>query len=389
MLKKLLRLLFVGGILLVLLAGTARTLFFPREINEYENRYAEKIAPLTAGSFLDGTFQESVDAALSDQVHFSQTFKKLYNTAISRLQEALLIPLSKGAPDRYISFFSMQLFGGTHLTFYTRSLDAMAEKLDLRAENYNQTMAALPDTEFYLYFIEKDTDLNFATGEKVYAYEYLRDRMDLPSQRMDSFTVDNFEDFSRWFYRTDHHWNHLGSYRGYLEVRELLGVSEPALEPLETVTVAHDFIGSKARTAGSATLSEDFTAYRFDYPEMGVTVNGQPAVDYGDQETFLSGRGGAISYGYFYGTDMGEVIFDTGSSNRGNLLILGESFDNAIIKLLASHFDRTFCVDLRYYEAYMEQPFVLESYLADHGIDQVLLIGNIDFFVSDDFRLEG
>ena len=90
--------------------------------------------------------------------------------------------------------------------------------------------------------------------------------------------------------------------------------------------------------------------YRFAFPKMSVTIAGEPADDYGWQDAALSGQLTDASYGGVYGWDNGEVILDAGTTGRGNLLMLGESYDNAILKLMASHFDRVYSVDLRSYE---------------------------------------
>ena len=391
MLKKLSKIAFIAVILLILLAGLAQSLFFPNDILMYENRYAEKMPTFSLSTFLDGSYQDQVDAALSDQVHLSSLCKEIYNVSHSVLKESLLIPVAQLDPNRYIAFSGMLMFGGTHLAYYPRGLDAAAKNLEAFASCYNSIFASHPDTDFYIYFIEKDTEISFDSSKKTGTYEYLRDRVDLPDQQMDKFSIDDFEQYSNYFYRTDHHWNYAGSYAGYLEVRELLGISEPALLPLETATADSAFSGSKAIASGATTLSEPLIAHRFDFPAMTITVNGAPAADYGGQSAFFAAGANQGDYGYgsFYGGDMGEIIFDTGTTDRGSILVIGESFDNAILKLLASHFDQTYSIDLRYYQAYMGSPFDLNSYLAEHSIDQVLLIGNIDFFVSADFRLEG
>lgn len=389
MTKKLLNILFVGGIMLVLLAGLVRTLFFPKAINSYENRYADQVAPFSLGAFLDGSFQDSVDAALSDQVPFSQHCKHLYNLSLSTLQELLVLPIARTQPDQYINLFSTRLFNGTHMTYYTRTLSSMEDRLSATAESYNRLPAANPDTDFHLYFIEKDTDINFATGEKIGVYEYFRALLDWPEEQVARLQVDSFKEFSSWFYRTDHHWNHIGSYKGYLEVLELLDVSEPPLTPLETVDIPGTFSGSKATSSGAISFAEIFSAHRFQYPAMTITINGSAAEDYGNQNQFLDRTRSNATYSSFYGGDMGEIIFDTGTTSRGRLLVIGESYDNAILKLLASHFDQTYSVDMRYYKSYMGQEFVLSDYLAEHEIDQVLIIGNVDCFIMPEFRLEG
>ena len=47
---KLCRILFVLAIFGFLLAGLLRTLFFPKEVNSYESRFAYTVQPLTAES---------------------------------------------------------------------------------------------------------------------------------------------------------------------------------------------------------------------------------------------------------------------------------------------------------------------------------------------------
>lgn len=46
---------------LIFLAGLLRTVFRPKEINEYENRYDNQLAPLTAASYAYGSFQDGME----------------------------------------------------------------------------------------------------------------------------------------------------------------------------------------------------------------------------------------------------------------------------------------------------------------------------------------
>jgi hypothetical protein len=169
---------------------------------------------------------------------------------------------------------------------------------------------------------------------------------------------------------------------------DLLGCEDPLIEAGELVAMPGQFSGSKANMSG-AMYSETFRAYRFAFPQMTFTVNGRPAADYGNQEGYLSGNWGTPTYGYFYGWDDGEVVFDTARPERENILVLGESFDNAILKLVASHYNRTHSVDLRYYQAAMGKKFSLGDYLQENEIDKVLLIGNVDYYLMPEFKLGG
>ena len=386
MTKKAINGLFVGIILLLLGAGLARTVFFPKEVNAYENRYAEKIASPTVKGWLDGSFQDSVDKALADQVQLAQVYKKVYNLTSSRYLKTVTDPLLPLCYGRYVSYAGPMVFNG-YITYPPRNLADMTERLDAKADNYNEYFAAHPELDFYVFYIEKDTEINFETGEKVPACAYLFDQLSLPRNRLGCYEVNSFNEFSLRFYRTDHHWNEWGSYRGYAQLLDLLGVEDAPLDSAGDSVELGTFSGSKA-TGAAAVFSEPFYAYQLDFPDMDVTVNGQPG-HYGNQEAFFAGEGGAPSYGAFYGGDDGEVIFSTGRSERENILILGESYDNAVIRMLATHFNNTYAVDLRYYEAYMGQKFSFSDYVAEHDITKVLLIGNIDYFLMAEFLLEG
>lgn len=46
-------------------------------------------------------------------------------------------------------------------------------------------------------------------------------------------------------------------------------------------------------------------------------------------------------------------------------------------------------MDLRYYAHSMGRPFDLTAYTQAHGITNVLLLGNIDYFSQDTFDPEG
>ena len=141
---------------------------------------------------------------------------------------------------------------------------------------------------------------------------------------------------------------------------------------------------------GEGVFTEDFYGYPYAFPPMTVTIDGAPAEDYGNQAAYLAGEAEEpVSYGGYYGGGNGETVRSTGTQGRGNLLVVGESFDNAVLKLLASHYDTLYSVDLRYYAHSMGEPFDLSAYVQEHQITKVLLMGNIDFYIQDAFNLEG
>ena len=381
---------FVIVLLLFLLFSFGRAMLQPTRINEYENRAANQFPSFAFHNFKDGSFQEGVADALSDQVPFALDLKRNYNNTTTGVEKWFMQRLLDMHLPRYINFSGLTVFGGDYITYRPRKLRRVADKLDAKRENYNAAFAAHPEIQFYVYYIEKDTDINFATGKKPGIWDYFKEGLTLPDSSTGCFSVNSFEEYSPYFYKTDHHWNNVGSYKGYEEVTALLGI--PARERIphgDAVLVQRGFFGSKASKIGSESFVEDFYAYDYDYAPLTITVNGEPVEDYGAAREFYAGSDTPVKYGTFYGGDFGEIVFTSEHTDRGNLLVIGESYDNAILKLLASHFDQTFSVDLRAYERDMGAEFSLSAYLEAHDIDKVLLIGNIDFFLKTEFMLRG
>ena len=370
-------LLFVAALAAVLALGGLGAWLFPRTVNTYENRRAVQLPDFSPAAYGSGEFQDGLESALADQLPKASALKKLFHLGTRGYTYGLLSPLSAAHPETYFQFFGLNLVNGDRLAYDPLDPSEVLPRLDPRIALIRAAMAQNPGTEFFLYYIEKDTDLNFETGGRLGAWEYLSDRLELPSAK---FAVDTPAEFFRDFYKTDHHWNASGSYRAYGELLELLGCTDAPLEPAETVTPEGVLHGSKAAACGADQLGETVSVNRFDFPAMTVTLDGQPAADYGNQ-------GGPLSYSAIYGGDNGEVILDAGASGP-NLLILGESYDNAVLKLLACHFGRVCAVDLRYYTALTGQDFSLSGYIRDHDIDRVVFMGNIDCFTLNDFAWE-
>lgn len=386
--SKFINILFICVIAFVLTAGLVRTVFFPKDINIYENRYSNKLTAPTVSSFLDSTFQTSIEDALSDQIVGAQRLKKFYNETLAEFSNRLVRPILKKNDKTYISYKNGSKFFNGYYVYSPQKFKDIEEAYKIKAKNYNAVFEKYPDIDFYVYYIEKDTDINFENSKKLNADDYLFSLLNTDSSRERSYEIENFEDFSENFYKTDHHWKHTGSYKAYLDVADFLGCKGEPIEKGKEVLICEEFMGSKAAVSGSNIVTEKFYAYEFDFPEF-KNISGVQEDNYGSQEKLISGAPvTSVGYGEFYGGDDGEVIFDTGKTEYDNILIIGESYDNAILKLLATHFNKTHSIDLRYYEHYKESKFNFSKYVKANDIDKVLFIGNSDFYYLNTFELE-
>ena len=195
---------FLLAVAALLVAGLVRTLWVPKDVNDYENRYASQFPTVSASAFLDGTFQDEADASLSDQIPFSQYMKKAYNNAkTSVLLHAIhgVRAMTGGDQGRYASFNGLCLYGDDFITNWPRTLANNQADLDRKCASLNQTFADHPELTFWVYYVEKDTDVDFFTQEKAGFSEYLMQNLNLPDDQKTAYTVDNFDEFSRQFFR--------------------------------------------------------------------------------------------------------------------------------------------------------------------------------------------
>lgn len=380
---------FAAVTCVVLLLCFVYCVVFADDISAYENRPANKVQPFSVKEYLQGTYQDSLEDALMDQMPLSETLKRFFNNTSTTLLALILDPILESQPQQYVSFRGLQFFGGDYLCYNTKTPEDLQPGMANRIAGLNETIRTNSDVDFYLYYIECDVDIDFETGEKTGIWEHLCAGMALPAERMARLEVPDFQVYSRYFFRTDHHWNHVGAYEGYRQTAALMGIpEEDLLIPLETLTVEQPLIGTKANSIGANVLNEPFQAYRFDFPPMQTTVNGVPGT-YGTAFEDYIGKTQGLSYAAYYGFDEGEVIFDTGREELDNLLVLGNSYDNALLQALAAHFGKTCAVDLRYFEAHLGREFDFDAYLREQEIDRVLLIGDNSYFSGNLFMMGG
>ena len=387
--KKALNGLMASGVLAVLLAAMALSILRPRTENYYENRPAAALPAFSGAAARSGEYQDALELALHDQLPGAQMLEKQYRTGLNALILRAVFDQSHARLNAYYRFNDLLLFH-SDIVYKPVFAEEKLGELSARVENLNLIFSAHPELSFYVFYIEKDTDMDFETGVSTGVGDTLLPMLWLPEDHMATFPVSSFEDFRARFYKTDHHWNCTGAYEGYTRVLALLGKSDPVL-PEGTERITDAFCGSKAITSGASNaFFEPFDVYRFSFPAMRVTVNGKPVSDYGRQtQPWDPEANGSVSYSGYYGDDYGEVVFRTENIGAGNLLVIGESFDNAILKLLAGHFETLYAVDLRAFEEDMGTPFRFSDYVAAHNIDTVLFIGNIDYFLVKDFNVEG
>ena len=377
MIDRIVKTIFTGLLWTLLIFGCIRTLRSPSDINYIENRSADKMPDFSFTAYLDSSFQNGIENALADQIYGAQYLKKWYNEATSSRVLQTVEREAVKHPDYFYCYRDVYLHDN-RILWQPFDRDAFQITFDQTIEALNRSIAENPSLPYYFYFVESDAVVDFKTGERIPVREEACEALHVEDAHKAWFAINTYDDFSEQFYRTDHHWNHKGAYRGYKEIHKLLNIDEPCLIPLREVSLSRQMTGSKATHAGFAGMWENPAVYEFDYPELGI--------EYGHEREVIDNPGsGKFDYVYFYGESAPLITFDTNRPDRENILILGDSYTNAVLKLLASHYNRTYYVDMRLPGS---QQFSIGRFSEENNVDLVLIIASQVLFCGD-FIVEG
>ena len=377
---------------LIVLSAASLLLFWlipligQKDISETENRSLARLPAFSAEAFLSGAYQDALESAVGDQLLFSEqtrSFVKGAQASVLAAEQALLQRLNPSLVSSYTQiadgYYAYR--GDEHRIVEKPQLDEEAEAPGVAA--FAEPFNRLEGVSRYLYFVNNSRSMDFDHPENnARVYDWIRSFFTLEGAAC--FDSENYEDFCRWFYQTDHHWNDEGFYRGYTEILAMLKPDETPVGPGERLVTDAVFNGSYARVTKSLRADEPFVVRSFDLPKHAVTLNGKRG-NYGRLKAYQTGRFSAEPltnhYANCYGGDYGEIVYDFVTEGKGRLLLIASSYSNPINALLASHYDETRVIDLRYYEAYAGHAFDPAAYVREHGVDTVLILGDVKLFL--------
>lgn len=185
------------------------------------------------------------------------------------------------------------------------------------------------------------------------------------------------------YLRTDHHWAPLGAYYAAQDFAKKAGVPFLPISSYEPDTV-HRFVGTMygySKDIAVKKAPEDFIYYRpkgIDYQtsyvvytldeEFRIVSESKPFKSTYFKK-FKDGASGA--YCTFMGGDQCLVRVDTSVRNGRRLVILKDSYGNAVPSFLFGSFEQVHVIDFRYFTRN------IVDYVRDNGITDMLFVHNI------------
>ena len=258
----------------------------------------------------------------------------------------------------------LELFGGGSGNAYADSLNDLRSSLDSNINIYSMIIP-LP-CEFY-------TPANYdsyTANQKEYIDD-LSSRLSKDIKIVDADTVLSRHTEENIYCRTDHHWMPLGAYYAAQEFAKTAGVDFKELSTFKPQTI-EGFVGTMyAFSGGDINIKndpEDFTYYipdnydkcKTDFYDTDFTYDytGSYFKQVGDPQT--------NAYLTFFGGDEQIVKVRTNVKNGRKLLLVKDSYGNAVPGFLMNSFEEIYITDMRYFQ------INLVDFIKQMGITDVL-----------------
>ena len=190
------------------------------------------------------------------------------------------------------------------------------------------------------------------------------------------------------YLRTDHHWAPLGAYYAAQALAHTAGVPFNDLSHYERCVVKR-YVGSMHRYSKDITVKnspEDFVYYipkGIDYSTIYINYRIDEEYNVIGVGSPMRGQffhkfndGSGSAYCTFMGSDTKITQVRTATKNSRRLIILKDSYGNAIPGYLFFSFEEIHIIDSRYFH------YNMVSYVKEHKITDIVLANNITFACS-------
>lgn len=258
------------------------------------------------------------------------------------------------------------------ITEYAAAVTAIADTLGSTIRTYS--MPVPNSAEFY-------TPEEFHSGSNSQAamFSLCRENLGDNVTYVDALSAMAAHTDEYLYFRTDHHWTHLGSYYAYTAFCDALGLTPADLDQFETGQW-DGFVGSMYTYAANypqaKVLKEnpDTVYYWKPYVEYSCYYYSDTTLSDPYPIGVISGVGDQVSNKYltFMGGDHPVTVVET-EAEGPCILVIKESYGNAFISWLTSHYSRIILIDPREYFS-ANSDIDLADFAREQGVEECLII---------------
>lgn len=335
-------------------------IFFPKHsFSESENRALASLSMPSAQELFHGEFISDLSAFYCDHLPFRTSF----------VRASSVCELSLGK----------QLANGVAV-FSDGTLVPRCEYDDLSLLYTNLSAVSLLPDDSVICILPRSVDVfglpSLKTGSESVrsAYEtVIQSGLDSTGVASDVSTAHELGE--RVFYRTDHHLTTYGAYVVYRSLSRSLGYEPHNIEYFDVSTICTSFFGTSHSRVGAISCPADSIEFYRHAGDDSFEINCEDAACDVCSLYDLSALDSKDKYRVFLGGNH-SLISIKSQQQKPSLLIIKDSFANALIPFLAIHYDVT-AIDPRYAD------FSIKEYLASHSFDSILFLCGTDTLATD------
>ena len=191
------------------------------------------------------------------------------------------------------------------------------------------------------------------------------------------------------YFRTDHHWTQLGAYYAYQKFCEAAGFEAIALERFQT-GVYENFVGSMYTFTKGYPQSEtlynnpDTLTYYLPIYETHAKYYADASLQNGVAVSVVYTQfpeSTTNKYLCYIGGDTPVCVIES-AAEGGTCIVLKESYGNAFVPFLTSHYSKIIVIDPREFNRDGKPSLDLASFAAEQGIDDLIVI-NYPYMINN------
>lgn len=334
-----------------------------------ENRSLEQRPSISISNLVSGRFAQDYTSYLSDQFPFRARFVK-----------------AKAKLDR---IFGKDEINGVYIGkegylmegFKKASEEATKEKADVIntfvANNPKIDVSVLlsPNkVEVYKNYLPKYAPVD----SQVDYLNKLHSMLNTKVKFVDvSGSFDRLKNSEQLFFKTDHHWTAYGAYTAYVDFCKKLNLEPVGINSFTKSLASDNFYGTLYYKTGAQIGSPDSMYLYLPQENPPVIAKYYDTKKKVPSVYDVSKLDTKNPYEVFTGGNHSQIKIRTNVDTDKKLLVVKDSFANAMIPFLVYNFSEITVVDLRYYSGSMK------DIISNNEFTDALILGNINTFNSD------
>lgn len=274
------------------------------------------------------------------------------------------------------SAYNYYSFSKTVSDEYVSVVNDLADKLKGKATVYNMIVPTSIDVT-----LDDATRNSITSSNQRKAILYMYSNMNSNVGKCYIYNLMHQHRDEYIYFRTDHHWTALGAYYAYTAFMTQLGKNAYSLDSFKK----HDmgaFVGSyytQTRVSSLSNNPDNLIAYEpFSTNSLKMINKDNQFIDY-NIVTDVSKWNNTSKYSAFIGGDNAYTEINNPNVTDGSsVLVIKESFGNAMVPFLVENFQNVYVIDYRYYKDSVSE-------LVDkNNIENVVFVNNISITSTSD-----